>query len=115
LLLRTGGTPGTGAPATLGKGFVIDNLTLRSGLVTGTCTQGACDETANACVVVPANEGGTCSDGALCTTGDVCQSGTCVGTPVTWTAADQCHVAGTCEPATGVCTDPPSPNGTSCS
>src|SRR2546422_5636350 len=33
-----------------------------------------------------------------------CQSGTCVGAnPVTCTASDQCHVAGTCDPVTGTC------------
>ena len=31
------------------------------------------------------------------------------------TASDQCHVAGTCNPATGACSDPVAPNGTGCS
>ena len=30
-------------------------------------------------------------------------------------ASDQCHVAGTCSPATGVCSDPVAPDGTACS
>ena len=34
--------------------------------------------------------------------------------PVTCTASDQCHVAGTCNPATGACSNPPAPNGTAC-
>ena len=36
------------------------------------------------------------------------------GTPVVCTASDQCHDAGTCNPATGVCSNPAKPNGTAC-
>src|SRR5216684_665797 len=36
----------------------------------------------------------------------------CAG--VTCTASDQCHVAGTCDPATGMCSNPPKANGTAC-
>src|SRR6185295_10772344 len=46
---------------------------------------------------------------------DTCQSGICVGkSPVTCTALDQCHVAGTCAPATGTCSNPTKADGTSC-
>src|SRR5262249_7972927 len=31
------------------------------------------------------------------------------------TASDQCHIAGTCNPANGQCSNPEAPNGTSCS
>lgn len=59
--------------------------------------------------------GTTCSDGTLCTQTDTCQNGTCTGTnPVVCTASDQCHVAGTCDPATGACSNPPKANGTVC-
>jgi hypothetical protein len=48
----------------------------------------------------------TCSDGSLCTT-DTCVDGTCTGSSsVTCQASDQCHVAGTCNPATGACSNP---------
>src|SRR6185437_11101312 len=30
------------------------------------------------------------------------------------TPSDTCHVAGTCNPATGACSTPPAPDGTSC-
>jgi RHS repeat-associated protein len=33
---------------------------------------------------------------------------------VTCTASDQCHVAGTCNPSTGVCSNPTAANGTAC-
>ena len=36
------------------------------------------------------------------------------GNPVTCTASDQCHTAGTCNPATGVCSNPAKANGTAC-
>jgi hypothetical protein len=40
---------------------------------------------------------------------------TCIGgTPVVCTASDQCHVAGTCNPASGTCDNPAAPNGTAC-
>ena len=43
-----------------------------------------------------------------------CQSGVCTGNPVTCTAQDQCHVAGTCNPTTGACSNPAVANGTAC-
>ena len=36
----------------------------------------------------------------------------CAG--VTCTALDQCHIAGTCDPATGICSNPVAPDGTAC-
>ena len=65
----------------------------------------------------PAKADGTsCSDGSACTQTDTCQAGTCTGSnPVTCTAADQCHDAGVCNPATGACSSPAKADGTSCS
>src|SRR5207247_1518984 len=40
----------------------------------------------------------------------------CVGgSPVVCAASDQCHVAGTCNPATGACSNPAAADGTACS
>ena len=51
--------------------------------------------------------GTACDDGNACTQTDTCQAGTCTGSnPVTCTASDQCHDAGTCNPATGACSNP---------
>jgi hypothetical protein len=37
----------------------------------------------------------------------------CTGSnPVTCTASDACHVAGTCDPSTGTCSNPPAPSNT---
>jgi hypothetical protein len=76
VLFRTGGTA---APATAGKGFLIDNLTLRSQFVVDACNPVACDEMADACVQTP-NTGASCNDGNACTQTDTCTSGTCSGT-----------------------------------
>jgi hypothetical protein len=63
-----------------------------------------------------AADGTACSDGNACTRTDTCQGGTCSGgNPVTCTASDACHVAGTCNPTTGVCSNPTAANGTTCS
>src|SRR4029079_16661153 len=34
---------------------------------------------------------------------------------VVCSASDQCHVAGSCDPGTGTCSDPAAPDGTACS
>ena len=40
--------------------------------------------------------------------------GVCAGTTTVCTALDQCHVAGTCDPTTGVCGNPTAADGTFC-
>src|SRR5262249_41276812 len=79
------------------------------------CNHRSCNGTAS-CTVIPLPNGAACDDGNGCTQpgADTCQSGVCVGgPPVLCTALDQCHVAGTCSPATG-CSNPNAPNGTPC-
>ncbi|MFY0572700.1 FG-GAP repeat domain-containing protein [Archangium lansingense] len=46
----------------------------------------------------------------------VVQNGVCTDlcADVVCTASDQCHEAGTCDPATGLCSNPTAPDGTSC-
>ena len=61
------------------------------------------------------NNTASCDDGNLCTQTDVCQDGLCIGSnSVECVAQDQCHDIGTCDPATGVCTNPAKENGTAC-
>jgi hypothetical protein len=44
-----------------------------------------------------------------------CAGGVCGTAPAVHCAAlDQCHLAGTCDPSTGVCSNPNAPNGTAC-
>jgi parallel beta-helix repeat protein len=63
----------------------------------------------------PLADGTACNDGNACTQTDACVAGACVGSsPVVCVASDQCHAAGTCNPATGYCSNPASANGTPC-
>lgn len=76
---------------------------------------GVCNPGTGVCSNPAKTDGTSCNDGNACTTADTCQAGACTpGTPVVCTASDQCHDAGVCNPGTGVCTDPPKANGTSC-
>jgi hypothetical protein len=77
---------------------------------------GTCDPQSGTCSTPPPlADGSPCSDDNACTAGDVCQTGTCVaGSPVTCAASDQCHLAGTCDPQTGACSDPAAPDATAC-
>ena len=79
------------------------------------CNDGACDEANGECTPQPKADGTACDDGNACTRMDVCKGGSCTGTnAVICTAADQCHGAGTCNPATGVCSNPPMFDGSAC-
>jgi MYXO-CTERM domain-containing protein len=98
------------------------------------CTAGVCGGTAVSCLVDACHSAGgvcnpatgacsnqkpdgtACDDGNACTSGEVCKAGVCnAGTAVVCPAADQCHTAGTCNPATGVCSNPAKPDGAACS
>src|SRR5207244_1980766 len=60
-------------------------------------------------------DGSSCDDGSACTQSDTCEAGVCTGTnPVVCTALDQCHLAGTCDMGTGVCSNPNKADGSSC-
>ncbi len=51
--------------------------------LTSSCGTGFCDEAANACDVVPMNEGLGCDDGDACTPDDACVAGICVAAGTT--------------------------------
>jgi N-acetylneuraminic acid mutarotase len=77
------------------------------------CTNDGCDPLTGC---FHSSQSGSCNDGNACTTIDSCIDGTCVGiSPWICTSSGPCHVAGTCDPGTGACSDPPAPNGTPCS
>jgi RHS repeat-associated protein len=77
------------------------------------CTTAQITMRCNTCAGQP--NGHACNDGNPCTQTDTCSSGVCVGSnPVTCTASDQCHVAGTCDVNTGVCSNPPKADGSVC-
>src|SRR5207249_2771482 len=76
---------------------------------------GTCDPATGECSAPASADGTACDDGNACTQMDTCQSGTCTGSnPVVCGANDQCHEAGTCDPATGECSAPAKADGTAC-
>src|SRR5439155_499044 len=76
---------------------------------------GTCDPATGLCSNPSMPDGVGCDDGDLCTQSDTCQGGTCTGAnPVGCTAPDQCHDAGTCDPATGPCSTHTKPDGAEC-
>jgi len=76
---------------------------------------GTCNPSTGQCIYPSKANGTACNDNDACTQTDTCQNGTCVGgNPVVCTASDQCHSVGSCNPATGTCSNPPKANGTTC-
>jgi cysteine-rich repeat protein len=74
----------------------------------GDCCSATCQFEANDTV---------CDDANACTFHSACNgAGACVavGTTVVCTPLDQCHDAGTCDPATGQCSNPAKADGTPC-
>lgn len=106
----TGGTTGQCLPVSVGK--VAHNACTASGTSCG--LDGTCDG-AGACSYLP-KEGASCDDASnRCITGRTCQNHVCTaGTTKTCGASDQCHIAGTCDPATGNCSNPSGNQGQAC-
>lgn len=76
---------------------------------------GTCDPMTGMCSNPNAADGTMCNDNNACSQTDTCQSGTCTGSnQITCMASDQCHVAGTCDPMTGMCSNPAAMDGTVC-
>jgi hypothetical protein len=96
-----------------------------SGTCTGsnpvTCTAsdvchqaGTCNPATGTCSNPTAPNGTACSGTNRCQTYS-CVGGACTGSnSVTCTASDSCHVSGTCNPATGACSNPTAPDSTAC-
>ncbi|MFT7580973.1 MAG: putative repeat protein (TIGR01451 family)/MYXO-CTERM domain-containing protein, partial [Myxococcota bacterium] len=78
------------------------------------CTIDTCSPTMG-CIYPNELQGTICNDGDACTQVDSCDEGACVGAqPVLCTALDQCHQAGMCDSATGVCSNPNVDDETTC-
>lgn len=76
---------------------------------------GVCDPATGICSNPPKADGSACNDNNACTQTDTCVAGVCTGSnPVVCPTPDQCHDPGTCNPATGVCSNPPKADGTPC-
>jgi 6-phosphogluconolactonase (cycloisomerase 2 family) len=98
-------------PGPLGQAASVKAREANRTLPVGSARIDAADD---ACTGLP--NGSACNDGNACTQTDSCHSGVCTGAnPVTCAAADQCHAVGTCNPGTGLCSNPPKANGTTCS
>jgi hypothetical protein len=77
---------------------------------------GVCSSQAGGCTTPNKADGTACNDGNACTSGETCQSGVC-GAPtstVVCAALDECHVAGTCNPASGTCSNPAKADNSPC-
>ena len=78
-------------------------------------TAGVCNAQTGTCTNPTKANGTVCNDGNACTQTDTCQAGSCTGaSPKTCSALDQCHVAGTCDAGTGLCSDPSKSDGSAC-
>jgi hypothetical protein len=76
---------------------------------------GVCDPSTGLCSNPAKADGASCNDGNACTQSDSCQAGVCTGAnPVVCGAGDQCHLAGTCDPSSGACSNPAKADGASC-
>ena len=97
------------APPVCGDGVVDGTEQCDNGVLNGTagnCCSATCTAIAN---------GTMCNGSNLCFQTYQCQNGSCVGSnAVICTPHDQCHVAGVCNPATGVCSSPNASDGTAC-
>ncbi|MDI1483043.1 MYXO-CTERM sorting domain-containing protein [Polyangium sp. y55x31] len=77
---------------------------------------GVCNPQTGQCSNPIKPSGAPCNDSNLCTMNDSCQNGICVGgQPLACQAQGPCSDPGVCNPATGMCTNPPKPNGAACS
>lgn len=127
-LFRTGGAA---APGTAGNGFLIDNLTLRSG--DGTQCNDTCNETDDTCFTPPAtacagdgnactddvcdgagtcthpNNTAPCDDGLFCNGTDTCGGGVCGHSGDPCASGGECNDS--CNEAGDTCADP---SGTPC-
>jgi hypothetical protein len=77
---------------------------------------GTCDPNTGLCSNPARPNGSACDDGNECSQTDTCQFGVCTGgSLVVCNAQDDCHDAGTCDPATGLCSNPAKPDNSACS
>ncbi|MFO0755661.1 MAG: MYXO-CTERM sorting domain-containing protein [Byssovorax sp.] len=81
----------------------------------GCHSAGVCNPASGQCSNPPKPDGSACNDNNGCTQTDTCQAGVCVGgMPVICPAPDACHLPGSCNAATGMCSNPNKGDGTPC-
>jgi hypothetical protein len=107
-----------------------DACTLNDSCNAGSCTAGAavvcsaldachdpgtCNPATGQCSNPAKADGATCTDNNACTLNDTCNTGSCTaGAAVVCSALDACHDPGTCNPATGQCSNPAKADGATC-
>jgi hypothetical protein len=124
---RTDGTPcDDGNADTTGDACIAGTCVGEDHCVGVTCAApdqchepGFCSSHATgACSYANRTDNTSCDDGNANTIGDVCTGGVCAGVDlclgVVCSAADQCHAVGTCDHATGACSNPHKADNTSC-
>ena len=77
------------------------------------CQEAACDPANGQCLIVVSGNGTPCEDSDKCSTGDFCLQGTCAPGTQPACAPKACAEV-SCEPTTGVCSEAPLGDGTSC-
>jgi RHS repeat-associated protein len=74
-----------------------------------------CNPASGACSNPTKPDGTACDDSNGCTQTDTCQAGACTGAnTIACPAPDACHLAGTCDKTTGLCSNSPAADGTAC-
>jgi hypothetical protein len=74
-----------------------------------------CQAGTGECSMTPINTGQTCSvDGGACLQNPTCQNGTCAGLLNLCSPMDACHDFGACDPSSGLCSNPVTPDGKPC-
>ncbi|MBC8131569.1 MAG: PQQ-binding-like beta-propeller repeat protein, partial [Deltaproteobacteria bacterium] len=83
------------------------------------CHVGVYDTGIHACTNRAAPDGTICDDGNASTVADACAGGSCLGSNlcagVICGPSGPCHLAGTCDPRSGICSNPIAADGTVCS
>jgi hypothetical protein len=79
------------------------------------CMKARCVPATGACEPTAEPDDKPCDDGDACSLLDACASGVCTSSlDVACAAQDDCHLVGVCDPATGVCSNPPATDGKAC-
>src|SRR5439155_1384376 len=76
---------------------------------------GTCDPSTGMCSNPAKANGSACNDGNACTQRHTSQPGACVGpNPLPSSPTRRSHDPGTCDPSTGMCSNPAKANGSAC-
>ena len=96
-------------------GACVPGAAVTCAALDGCHTVGVCNPMSGVCSTPNKANGSACTDANACTQTDTCQSGVCTGqSPVMCPPPDACHTAGSCNMATGMCSNPAKPNGAAC-